>query len=89
MSKQKTKKSRRYGKSRKFSILIADDDPDSILTFREWCRLNRLGERTGRRILKEPGGPTVTQLSAQRIGISRRNNRAWQASRERPSVAAE
>jgi hypothetical protein len=79
--KRRTKKPRRYGESRKFPILITADDPDGILTFSEWCRLNRLGERTGRRILKEPGGPTVTQLSAKRIGISRRANRAWQASR--------
>jgi len=58
-------------------------DPDEILTFREWVQLNKLSERTGRRILKAPGGPVVTLLSTRRFGISRRANRAWQQSRER------
>ena len=54
-----------------------------VLTFVEWCRLNRLSERTGRRILDGPNPPTITDLSARRIGITVRNNRLWQASRER------
>jgi hypothetical protein len=62
---------------------------DRCLTFREWCQLNGIGERTGRRILKSGNGPVVTQLTEKRIGITVRANRAWQASRERPSVAAE
>ena len=45
--KRRTKKPRRYGKSRKLPILIRPDDDDAILSFREWCQLNRLGERTG------------------------------------------
>jgi hypothetical protein len=61
---------------------LAEDD-DAVLTFKEWCFINSLSERQGRRILGEPGGPTVTWLSARRQGISRRNNRIWQASRER------
>ena len=58
-------------------------DPDQILTFAEWCELNRISKRTGRRILKlsEPERPTVTQLSANRIGITRRANRDWQERR--------
>jgi len=70
-----------------------DNDPNAILTFREWCRLNRLSERNGRRIIGSPDGPVVTQLSARRIGISRANNERWQRSRERgarsemPSIA--
>jgi hypothetical protein len=56
---------------------LAEDD-DAVLTFREWCALNGFSERQGHRILSEPGGPTVTKLSDKRIGISRRNNRAWQ-----------
>jgi hypothetical protein len=62
-------------------------DPDEILTFREWVRLNKISERTGRRILERPDGPVVTLLSARRFGISRRNNRAWQESRARGSTA--
>jgi hypothetical protein len=62
-------------------LLAADDD--AVLSFREWCALNGFGERTGRRILAAPGGPTVTQLTDKRIGISRRANRARLESRAR------
>jgi hypothetical protein len=53
-----------------------------VLTFAEWCQLNRVGERTGRRILKSGNGPIVTKLSDKRIGITVGNNRLWQESRE-------
>jgi hypothetical protein len=56
---------------------------DRCLTFREWCRLNGIGERTGRRILNGPNPPAITQLSPRRIGITVRNNREWQAQRAR------
>jgi hypothetical protein len=56
---------------------------DFVLTFQEWRALNKLSERGGRRVLAGPDGPTVTQLSARRIGITVGNNRAWQKSRER------
>jgi len=58
-------------------------DDDKVLTFAEWCKLNRIGQRTGRRIIKSADGPIVTQLSARRIGITVGNNRQWQASRAR------
>ena len=58
-------------------------EDDKILSFRQWCEINGLAERTGRRVLASGHGPVVTQLSAKRVGISVRNNRAWQASRER------
>lgn len=58
-------------------------DDDEVLTFKQWCRLNKISERNGRRILDAPGGPIVTQLSARRIGITRGNNRKWLRSRER------
>jgi hypothetical protein len=57
--------------------------PNQVLTFSEWCRINRISERTGRRILAGGNGPTVTELSAKRIGITIEANRRWQASRER------
>ena len=58
-------------------------DDDKVLTFAEWCEINRIGKRTGRRIIKAPGGPVVTQLSERRIGITVGNNRRWQESRAR------
>ena len=59
------------------------DDDDAVLSFKEWCALNGHSERQGRRILTGGNGPTVTQLSDRRIGISRRNNRDWQEKRAR------
>ena len=59
--------------------------PDQILTFLDWCRLNRISERTGRRILQSGNGPVVTQLSNWRVGITVANNALWQQSRERTS----
>jgi hypothetical protein len=56
---------------------------DFVLTFKEWCAANRISVRNGRRILAGPDGPIVTMLSARRIGITVKNNRAWQQSRER------
>jgi hypothetical protein len=61
---------------------LAEDD-DAVLTFKEWCALNGVSERQGRRILAEPGGPTVTMLTEKRVGISRRANREWQQKRAR------
>ena len=58
-------------------------DDDKVLTFAEWCELNRLGKRTGRRIIRSGNGPVVTQLSERRIGITVGNNRRWQESRAR------
>jgi hypothetical protein len=60
--------------------------PDQILSFRQWCELNNISERTGARILASPDGPVVVQLSAKRIGIRVSDNRAWQASRVRSSA---
>jgi hypothetical protein len=58
-------------------------DDDKVLTFAEWCKLNRIGQRTGRRIIRSGNGPVVTQLSERRIGITVGNNRRWQESRAR------
>jgi hypothetical protein len=56
---------------------------NQVLTFKEWCALNRLSERNGRRIVKAPGGPILTRISARHYGVTVANNRAWQQSRER------
>ena len=58
-------------------------DDDKVLTFAEWCALNKIGQRTGRRIIGSGNGPVVTQLSERRIGITVGNNRRWQAARAR------
>jgi len=56
---------------------------DQVLTFVEWCQLNRISERTGRRILDSPDGPPIVKLSARRFGIRVAANRDWQHARER------
>jgi len=55
---------------------------DQVLTFVEWCRLNRISERTGRRILDGPDAPTITMLSPRRFGITIGANRKWRRARE-------
>jgi hypothetical protein len=57
-------------------------DEDRVMSFKQWCLLNGFSERTGRRILDGRDGPTITRLSPRRIGVSVRNNRIWQQSRE-------
>jgi hypothetical protein len=59
------------------------DDGDQVLSIPEWCALNNIGLRTGRRILSAGEGPPVIHLSAKRRGITRRDNRIWQESRAR------
>ena len=51
-------------------------------------QLNHVSERTGRRIIKGPDGPVVTQLSSKRIGISVANNKKWQDRRASKQEAA-
>ena len=67
------------------SLLTLSDD--QVLGFHEWCRLNRLSERTGRRIITGPDGPTVTMLSLRRYGVTVRANREWQQARARKGAA--
>lgn len=54
-----------------------------VLSFPQWCHVNNISERTGRRILSEGSGPPVIQLSARRIGIRESDNAVWQESRVR------
>jgi len=56
---------------------------DSVLTFSEWCALNGIGDRTGRRIRASGRGPVFVQLSEKRVGVTLRANREWQQSRAR------
>src|SRR4029077_9130126 len=59
--------------------ILSADPPDQVLTFHEWCRLNRISERTGRRILRgdyaDIKAPVVTELTPKRIGVTVENNR--------------
>ena len=50
---------------------------------REWCALNNISPKTGRRILKAPGAPVVTMLTSRRIGITIKSDRDWKATRTR------
>jgi hypothetical protein len=74
---------RRRGTQRQHVFEQHSIEADRVLTFAEWCALNKIGQRTGRRIIRSGTGPVVTQLSARRIGITVANNRAWQASKAR------
>jgi hypothetical protein len=72
----------RENECRRLQRMAAIED-DKVLSFRQWCEINGLTERTGRRVLASENRPIVTQVSARRIGITVRNNRIWQAARER------
>ena len=55
----------------------------AVLTIDEWRLVNNFSPRTAQRILHGLNPPIITQLSAQRRGITVGNNRAWQQSRVR------
>jgi hypothetical protein len=78
----RSKGPKRTKRSQLFEVPLAAQDAQ-VLTFSEWCKLNHISERTGRRILASPDSPVVTKLSPRRIGVTVRNNRNWQQSRER------
>lgn len=71
---------RKYIRARPAAVYAADH-PDQVLSFLEWCSLNRISERNGRRIVASGTGPEVIQLSRKRTGITVGANRAWQQSR--------
>jgi predicted DNA-binding transcriptional regulator AlpA len=58
-------------------------DDDRVMTKKQWCQLNGFSRDTGDRLIKSGKGPKITQTSDRRIGITVRNNRLWQRSRER------
>jgi hypothetical protein len=81
--KQRAKRKLEIALARKqrLDLLPATLNDNQVLTFKEWCGLNRISERTGRRIFDRGDGPVITQLSPKRAGITVRANREWQASR--------
>jgi hypothetical protein len=86
---KQVRRKRRQQKRRLRERRLALDTPlslllhEQVLTFFEWCQINRFSERTGRRILKSGQGPPVVRLSERRIGVRVGDNREWQASRAR------
>jgi hypothetical protein len=58
-----------------------DPDPDQVITFHEWCKLNDLSTATGERLRRSGAGPRFVRISARRLGVTRRENRRWQDSR--------
>jgi hypothetical protein len=85
--KQFARRKLEIAKARKqrLDLLPAVLNDNQVLRFSEWCSLNDISPRTGRRILKRGDGPVIVQLSPMRIGITVAANREWQASRARAS----
>ena len=62
-------------------------DLDRINSFSEWCGRVGFSEATGRRILASGEGPTVTWLSARRMGIRERHHLEWLDRRAKKAAA--
>jgi hypothetical protein len=77
----KNKPRKRVQLSPELALRLTIDD--CVLTLEEWRVVNNFSPRTAQRILHSPNAPIITDLSAQRKGVTVRNNRAWQASRAR------
>jgi hypothetical protein len=55
---------------------------DQLLSFKQWCLLNAISERAGRRIWADPKlRPTLTKLTNRKLACSIGNNRRWQQAR--------
>jgi hypothetical protein len=78
---QKTKpKKRRKRSNEPLSHLL----PEQVLTIAEWRSVNRLSERSARRILADPGKrPKLVQLSPRRYGVTVAANKEWQQANSR------
>jgi hypothetical protein len=59
------------------------DNPDQILTWLQWLRLNTLSVSQGKRLLKDGKAPPLVQLSTHRVGVRVADNREWQEARLR------
>jgi hypothetical protein len=62
-------------------------DDDQVMTFREWCTINDISISTGERLIARGQGPRFIRLSTNRKGVTRRENRRWQQSRQIESAA--
>jgi hypothetical protein len=55
---------------------------DQLLSFKQWCLLNAISERAGRRIWADPKvRPALTKLTSRKLACSVGNNRRWQQAR--------
>jgi hypothetical protein len=70
-----------------FQIPLSQTNDDQVYTFTEWCRLNRISESTGRRIIHSSDGPEFVNLTPTRYGVTVRANREWQMRRACRTVA--
>lgn len=61
-------------------------DDQRVMTIAQWAEVNGFSVWTGQRLIKAGKGPIVTQISDRRIGITVRNNRAWQESRAKSEI---
>lgn len=63
-------------------------DDDVVDPFKVWCSERGFSESTGRRLIESGDGPAIVRLSARRIGVRRKDGRAWlEARTERPQAA--
>lgn len=63
-------------------------DDDVVDPFKRWCAERGFSEATGRRLVASGDGPPIVRLSARRIGVRRKDSRAWlEARTERPQAA--
>jgi hypothetical protein len=69
---------------RRLFLAVKDLPDDACLWISEWCALNTISDREGRRILASGDGPIVTQVSPKRKAVTVRHNREWQARRALP-----
>jgi hypothetical protein len=56
-------------------------EDDRVMSFDDWCKLNRFSRSTGQRIIAAGNGPQFIQLSERRKGVTVGENRRWQKSR--------
>jgi hypothetical protein len=56
-------------------------EDDRVMSFDDWCKLNRFSRSTGQRIVAAGNGPRFIQLSERRKGVTVGENRRWQQSR--------
>ena len=45
-------------------------EDDRVMSFDDWCKLNRFSRSTGQRILAAGKGPQFIQLSERRKGVT-------------------
>jgi len=82
----KAERKRRLAKAKAERVQLRQklsEDPDAVLTVKEFAAAISVSERQGKDILASDDGPVVTRLSARRIGITRANLRAWLEARSR------